>query len=141
LAWLAAILENKLAQAKRLYLGTAMRNVAREVPIAGDSSEPAMPIGVDPRAATPSEIFAAVQETQSFEAAMKRMPADYQTAIELRNLEKKSFAELGAAVERSADAARKLWLRALSRLQKELGLSKTSNDPLIENDEPEGART
>ena len=43
--------------------------------------------------------------------------------------------------DRSADAARKLWLRAFERLQKELGLSENSDDPLIENDEPEGART
>ncbi len=140
-AWLAAILENKLAQVKRQYLGTAMRDVGREVPFNAGSSGPAVAGAVDPGAEPPSAIYAAIEEAEKFDAAMKRMPADYQTAIELRNLEKKSFAELGIALGRSADAARKLWLRAFARLQKELGLSEDSDDPLIEHDEPQGART
>jgi RNA polymerase sigma-70 factor (ECF subfamily) len=140
-AWLVAILENKLAQLKRQYLGTAMRDVHREVPFEAGSSGPGIAGVVDPGAEPPSAIYAAVEEAQKFDAAMKRMPADYQTAIELRNLERKSFAELGIALNRSEEAARKLWLRAFNRLQRELGLSEDSDDPLIENDEPQGART
>jgi RNA polymerase sigma-70 factor (ECF subfamily) len=140
-AWLVAILENKLAQLKRQYLGTAMRDVGREVPFNSGSSGLGIAGVVDPGAEPPSAIYAAVEESQKFDAAMKRMPADYQTAIELRNLDRKSFAELGIALGRSADAARQLWLRAFSHLQKELGLSEDSDDPLIENDEPQGART
>jgi RNA polymerase sigma-70 factor (ECF subfamily) len=140
-AWLVAILENKLAQVKRHYLGTAMRDVGREVPFAAGSSAPGIAGAVDPGAEPASAIYAAVEEARKFDAAMKRMPDDYQTAIELRNLERKSFAELGMALDRSADAARKLWLRAFERLQKELGISGDSDDPLIENDEPQGART
>jgi RNA polymerase sigma-70 factor (ECF subfamily) len=140
-AWLAAILEHKLAQVRRQYFGTAMRDVGREVPFASGSSAPGIAGAVDPAAEPASAIYAAVEEARKFDAAMKRMPADYQTAIELRNLERKSFAELGIALGRSADAARKLWLRAFERLQKELGISGDSDDPLIENDEPQGART
>jgi RNA polymerase sigma-70 factor, ECF subfamily len=140
-AWLVAILDHKLAQVRRHYFGTAMRDVGREELFGAGSSGPGMAGVVDAGAEPPSAIYAAVEEARQFEAAMQRMPADYQTAIELRNLEKKSFAELGIALGRSADAARKLWLRAFARLQKELGLSENSDDPLIENDEPEGART
>jgi RNA polymerase sigma-70 factor (ECF subfamily) len=140
-AWLVAILENKLAQVKRHYLGTAMRDVGREVPFAAGSSGPGIIGAVDPGAEPASAIFAAAEEAARFDAAMKRMPAAYQTAIEMRNLERKSFAELGQVLNRSADAARHLWLRAFARLQKELGLSDDSDDPLIENDEPQGART
>ncbi len=140
-AWLAAILENKLAQVKRQYLGTAMRDVGREVPFAAGSSGPGIAAAVDPGAEPASAIFAAAEEAARFDDAMKRLPADYQTAIEMRNLERKSFAEIGKALNRSADAARHLWLRAFARLQKELGLSDDSDDPLIENDEPQGART
>lgn len=140
-AWLLAILENKLAQVRRHYLGTAMRDVGREELLGAGSSGPGMGGVVDPAAEPPSAIYAAFEEAEKFDAAVKRMPADYQTAIELRNLEKKSFADLGIALGRSADAARKLWLRAFARLQKELGLTENSDDPLIENDEPEGART
>jgi RNA polymerase sigma-70 factor (ECF subfamily) len=140
-AWLVAILEHKLAQAKRHYLGTAMRDVGREVPFAAGSSAPGVLIGVDSAAEPASAIFAAAEEAARFDEAMKRMPGDYQTAIEMRNLERKSFAELGLVLNRSADAARHLWLRAIERLQKELGLSENSDDPLTENDEPQGART
>jgi RNA polymerase sigma-70 factor, ECF subfamily len=140
-AWLVAILEHKLAQLRRQYLGTAMRDVGREVPLNAGSSGPGIAGVVDPGAEPPSAIYAAVEEAQKFDAAMKRMPADYQKAIELRNLERKSFAEVGIVLGRSADAARQLWLRAFNRLQKELGLSEASDDPLIENDEPQGART
>ncbi len=140
-AWLVAILENKLAQLKRQYLGTAMRDVRREMPFDVGSHGPGITGVVDPGAEPPSAIYAAVEEALRFDTAMKRMPADYQTAIELRNLERKSFAELGIALDRSADAARQLWLRAFNRLQKELGLSENSDEPLIENDERQGART
>lgn len=140
-AWLVAILENKLAQVKRHYLGTAMRDVGREVPFAAGSSGPGIGGAVDQAAEPASAIFAAAEEAARFDEAMKRMPANYQTAIEMRNLERKSFAEIGKALNRSADAARHLWLRAFARLQKELGLSDDSDDPLIENDEPQGART
>jgi RNA polymerase sigma-70 factor, ECF subfamily len=140
-AWLVAILDNKLAQVKRHYLGTAMRDIGREVPFVTGSSATGVAVGVDPGAEPASAIFAAAEEAARFDEAMKRMPADYQTAIEMRNLERKSFAELGLAINRSTDAARKLWLRAFVRLQRELGLSGNSDDPLIENDEPQGART
>jgi RNA polymerase sigma-70 factor (ECF subfamily) len=48
------------------------------------------------------------------------LPDDYRRVIELRYLEEQSFEEIGARMQRSADAARKLWARAVERLQQEL---------------------
>ena len=52
-AWLGAILENKLAQVRRHYLGTAMRDVGREVPFAAGSSSPGIAGAVDPARSRP----------------------------------------------------------------------------------------
>jgi WD40 repeat protein/serine/threonine protein kinase len=72
---------------------------------------------------------AAAEEGKHFDAAMKRMPTDYQAVIELRHFEKKSLQEVGEALSRSAEAARQLWLHAFTRLQQELGLLANNQRP------------
>lgn len=54
-------------------------------------------------------------------AALKRLPNDYRVAIEMREFDRASFAEIGAALDRTAGAARMVWIRALDRLGKALG--------------------
>jgi DNA-directed RNA polymerase specialized sigma24 family protein len=44
----------------------------------------------------------------------------YVEVIRLRNLEYRSFVEIGPMLELSADSARKLWERAVERLTREL---------------------
>jgi DNA-directed RNA polymerase specialized sigma24 family protein len=53
-------------------------------------------------------------------AALDALSADHRRVIVLRNLELRSFVEIGALMNRSADAVRKLWVRALEELQAEL---------------------
>jgi RNA polymerase sigma-70 factor (ECF subfamily) len=53
-------------------------------------------------------------------AAVERLPPDYRTAIEVRSLAQRPFAELAAKLGRSTEAARRLWLRAVVRLRSEL---------------------
>jgi WD40 repeat protein/serine/threonine protein kinase len=64
------------------------------------------------------------------------MPADYQAVIKLSNLEKKSVEEASKALNRSPEEANELWLRAIARLQKELGLSAIVHE-LKEPESPE----
>ena len=52
--------------------------------------------------------------------ALKQLPEDYRTVILLRHRDKLSFAEIGERTERSADAARMCWTRAIKRLQEVL---------------------
>ena len=54
------------------------------------------------------------------ESAIGRLPAEYRRVIEMRNWQRLSFAEIGQQLERSAEAARKLWARATERLGLEL---------------------
>jgi RNA polymerase sigma factor (sigma-70 family) len=60
------------------------------------------------------------EQAETVDAALGRLPEDYRRVIELRNREDRPFAEVGAILGRSADAARMLWFRAVERLQREL---------------------
>jgi RNA polymerase sigma-70 factor (ECF subfamily) len=108
--WLRAILVNTIRDVARSY-GLAKRKVALEVPI-----EPGL-IDCEP---TPGARAVAREQAEAVDAALVRLPDDYRRVIELRNREGWPFGEIGAALGRSADAARMLWFRAVERLQQEL---------------------
>jgi RNA polymerase sigma-70 factor (ECF subfamily) len=60
------------------------------------------------------------EETAELKAAIARLSVDYQQVIRLRSFQRLSFVDVGRRLGRSADAARKLWVRAITRLQREL---------------------
>jgi RNA polymerase sigma factor (sigma-70 family) len=72
------------------------------------------------RGQSPRALAAVREETAELEAAIGRLPDDYRQAIRLRSIQRLSFAEVGQRLGRSAKASRKLWVRAIARLQKEL---------------------
>jgi RNA polymerase sigma-70 factor (ECF subfamily) len=117
-AWLRAILLNKLATATRQYRDTAKRQLGREIPIDPDASRP-----IDPASpmATASSIMIRQEKMESLMAALGRLPEDYRQVIVWRQVENLSFEEMASRLDRSVDAVRKLWWRALQQLQKELG--------------------
>jgi RNA polymerase sigma-70 factor, ECF subfamily len=117
--WLARILEFKIAQATRRYAGTEMRDVRREVPLDTMSQDlrPELSIESDSTRAPPEERD---RKLVALRTAIERLPPAYRLAIEMRSFEKRPFAELAVKLERSTDAARRLWLRAVVRLRSEL---------------------
>jgi RNA polymerase sigma-70 factor (ECF subfamily) len=48
--------------------------------------------------------------------ALAKLPDDYREVISRRHVEAQSFEAIAAAMNRSAGAARMLWMRALERL-------------------------
>ena len=54
--------------------------------------------------------------------AMERLPPDYRQVITLRHEQQLTFEEIGQQMQRTANAARMLWLRAIECLQKEMGV-------------------
>ena len=52
--------------------------------------------------------------------AMERLPADYVQILRLRYLEDLPFEEIAERMSKTANAARKLWARAVEKLQEEL---------------------
>jgi RNA polymerase sigma-70 factor (ECF subfamily) len=120
LAWLRCLLLNNAANFARRYRATGKRQVAREVPLAGSDSSGAVAAG--PAAATPSPSMEAMahEKAEAVARALERLPEDYRRVITLRNQERRDFEEIGRLMGRSTDAARRLWSRAIERLQQEL---------------------
>ena len=65
----------------------------------------------------------AQEQGEALARAMERLPPDYRQVLALRHEQKLTFAQIGEQMQRSANAARMLWLRAVERLQKEMGVS------------------
>ena len=79
-----------------------MRAVAREVPLdAGIRLADAAP--------SPRSFWTTIEEQQQVELALQRLTPDQRTVILLHSREHCSFVEAGRQMQRSADAARKLW--------------------------------
>jgi RNA polymerase sigma-70 factor (ECF subfamily) len=62
----------------------------------------------------------AEEEAALLQRALQRLPEDYQQVIRLRNWQLLPFDVIGQQLGRSAEAARKLWARAIEHLQREM---------------------
>ena len=117
LAWLRGILLNKITDAGRHYNGTQKRRLAREVSLDRDLGSRVRDNLADPTAETPSRLVCKDERAESFARAMAELSEEHRLVIMLRNWEQHSFAEIGQRMNRSAEAARKLWSRAIEKLK------------------------
>lgn len=120
LAWLRQLLFNNLSNFSRRYLGTAKRGAAKEVPLGIDDSANPLRDQLIADDSTPSARVAAEEQAETIHRALQRLPPQYQQVILLRYQEELPFAEIGERMGRSSNAAEKLWMRAIERLQHEL---------------------
>jgi RNA polymerase sigma-70 factor (ECF subfamily) len=122
LAWLRAILAHNAAEFVRQYRGTAKRQPRREAP----RVRPALGASevvwdpVDP-GESPSQAALHREDDLRLADGLARLPADYRRVIQLRHLERLPFDEVAQRMERSRPAVQMLWMRAIRRLQQELG--------------------
>lgn len=119
LAWLRRILENNLANFTRAYRDTGKRQLAREVSLDRHGSDVPVP-PLEAPTPCPSGQIERRERIEQLERALERLPEHYRQVIVLRHRENRSFEEVGRALDRSPEAARKLWLRAIAQLQQEL---------------------
>ena len=119
LAWLRRMLLNNLADFRRLYRATDKRRSSREVALkTGDSSfEPGG--GLAAAVPSPSKAVMSQEQTAVLQEVIDALPEDYRQVLRLRHQEDKTFEEIGTRMNRSANAARKLWARAVERLQQD----------------------
>jgi RNA polymerase sigma-70 factor (ECF subfamily) len=118
LAWLRQLLLNNLVSFRRLFVA-GKRRVGREVTLdLGGSSSPIRELRA--QTPSPSEQVVGHERDQALENAFRRLPDDYRQVLVLRYVEGRTFEEIGQALGRSPNAARKLWARAVERLQHEL---------------------
>jgi RNA polymerase sigma-70 factor (ECF subfamily) len=117
LAWLRQILRNNLLNFARRYRGTDKRDADREVALGGDSGTGPSPPAATP---TPSRQLMMDEQNQQLLQAIGRLPPDYARILTLRYLEERSFEEIATLMQRSDNAVRKLFSRAVALLEKEL---------------------
>jgi RNA polymerase sigma-70 factor, ECF subfamily len=121
LAWLRQLLLHRVGKVRRSFRDTQKRRLTREVALGGDSSSGG-PAGGLAAVNVPSPSGQAMEreQDQALQAALGRLPDDYRRVISLRYQEDLPFEEIGRLLDRSPDAARKLWARAVERLHEEL---------------------
>jgi RNA polymerase sigma-70 factor (ECF subfamily) len=119
-AWLRRMLLNNVANFTRHYRDAAKRCVGREQALAGPDSaaDPAAQLAAD--TPTPSVQMMASEQAQALQRALERLPEDYRRIVVLRYQEQLSFPEIGRLMDRTENAARLLWLRAVERLEEEM---------------------
>lgn len=112
LAWLKQLLRNNLIDFTRRYRETAKRGVAREVAAAD--------LAVAADTPSPSGHAMARERDDALKAAVDRLPEDYRTILRLRYEDGLAFDAIAERLDRTPEAARKLWARAVARLQTEM---------------------
>ncbi len=116
--WLNQILSRNLIDVHRHYRDFAKRDVAREVSLDDGFDEESLSIAatIDP----PSKHARTAENVKILEVALRTLNDEQRQAIQLRNMEQLGFEEIGKRLGRSAEAARKLWARAIQQLAVEL---------------------
>jgi RNA polymerase sigma-70 factor (ECF subfamily) len=121
-AWLRRILECRLANIRRSYLATEKRAASREVTLDQFVDESGVKLeALECRSPSPSNHALRSEWVEAVEEALERMPEHYRQAVCLRHQEQLSWEEIGQRMSCTADAARKVWSRAIQQLRRELG--------------------
>jgi RNA polymerase sigma-70 factor, ECF subfamily len=122
LVWVQGVLNHRIQTAYRKYRGTGKRDLSREVRL-HETEESEQPIQLVANQSSPSAEVIGGEERGRLEQALQELPPRYEQAIRLRNELGLSFQEVGIALNCSADAARKLWTRAIDQLATRLNES------------------
>lgn len=112
--WLRRILLNTLLNRYRAYRQTAKRDRSQEQSI--DAGQVPPENLATNRGESPSQQAIVNEEQQLLSAAIAQLPDDYQKIITMRHRDHMTFAQIGAQLNRSPDAARMLWYRAFQQL-------------------------
>jgi RNA polymerase sigma-70 factor (ECF subfamily) len=120
LAWLRTILRNHLSVLRRRYRGTLKRRVAAEVSLGVPESSGSPWRFLASDAPTPSARAVRQEQVAALLLALERLPEEYGRVVAWHHHDGLTFEAIGARMGRSAEAARKLWSRALIRLAWEM---------------------
>ena len=105
-----------MAQERRRFAATAKRQVQREVTVPEE-----MQLEYPGYIETPSRNLSLRELEVALIEGLQRLPPHYREVVTLHQREGLTFEEIGLRRGISAEAARKLWTRALAQLRKELG--------------------
>jgi RNA polymerase sigma-70 factor (ECF subfamily) len=114
-AWLRQILHNNLTNERRRHITAAMRSIRCEVPLNKTVLNRLKDVAQS-EWASPREQAQAQERSESLERALRKLPEHYRQVLLLHTWEELTFAEIGKRLHCSAEAARKLWGRAVKEL-------------------------
>jgi RNA polymerase sigma-70 factor, ECF subfamily len=126
LAWLRQILLHNVTDFARRFREAAARRLAQEQALDGVDEGLAKNLVADEL--SPSALASAGERAALLAAAIERLSDDQRRAVLLRYQENQSFEQIGVALQRSTDAARKLWFRAIENLREHLGRALDQSD-------------
>ncbi len=122
--WLQTIILRNVIDTHRHFRRTGKRDLSREIPLERSLYDSSPTRVLEGREESPSARLRHSESAVALERAMSRLSAEHQFVIRQHSFEKRGFEEIGTCLNRSADATRKLWARAVEKLARELG----SND-------------
>lgn len=112
--WMRQVLLHNVADAIRHYEGTAKRDATRERSI-DQKAAVGTPDELRSRKRTPDESVMGHEDAALVAEILLDMSPQYREVLHLRYWEQCSYIEIGLRMNRSPDAARKLWYRALDQ--------------------------
>ncbi len=124
-AWLRRILLNNLHRVVEQHVLTKKRDVRREISLEAlatsmDQSTARLDSILPAAGLSPSGNIQQLELEIELADKLAQLPADYRDVILLRHVEALPFEEVGRQMDRSAGAARMLWLRALQALREDM---------------------
>lgn len=123
-ALLIRMMMNNLKSFTRRFRGSLKREVTREVPIDGHGDDPGSVLQVADPGVSPGEAVAAEEDLQRLRAQLERLPERDRLAVTMRSEEGSTYREIGERLGCSSVAARKLWLRTVDKLRRDLEASR-----------------
>ena len=118
-AWLRQVLVHNVGAFTRRFRATSKRAVGREVAFGAGGSSAGIEPGLAGSTLSPSGVAIEHEQALALRRALERLPEEYRRVVVLRFEEGRSFEEIGRLTDRSPDAARKVWSRAMERLRQE----------------------
>jgi RNA polymerase sigma-70 factor (ECF subfamily) len=117
--WLRQMLLHNVGAFSRRYRDTSKRDLSREV-TTGPGTRSSIPWDIMADGApSPSSIAIEQERVAELQRALAQLSDDHRRVIRLRYEEQRSFEEIGQEMNRSAEAVRKLWARAMQNLRQE----------------------
>ena len=120
-AWLQQVLTNNVANLERRFRRTSKRSIDLERSIEAESSvRREAELGFQ-RDLQPEVSAIQKEQTESLNVALMSLPDDYRQVLVYRYQDQLTFVDIARRMNRSDNAVRKLWARAVQSLQECMG--------------------
>jgi RNA polymerase sigma-70 factor (ECF subfamily) len=120
MAWLRQVVRNNAKNFARAFRETEKRDAGRELSIDESGRGKALRGKLLSQDPAPDGKAAEEEQRRRLLAAIDGLPDHYRKVIQLRHMDRASFKEIGENLGATAEAARKIWFRAVDRLRKQM---------------------